>query len=125
MKKTMQLLFAMSIIIEGQNTFAGTNKAILPEAEKPLINTPAINPIKGQQYIAIMVFDGYENPIAGATVNAPCTGMKPVITGANGVATFILPGACNCNGAPAYVTTSTCSTTVPLQCNNVVDAFCK
>jgi hypothetical protein len=122
MKKSMQFLFAMSILLEGQSSFAGTNGTIL---DKPILNAPTISPARGQQVVLVTVLDPEGKPIEGASVNAPCTHLSPQITDAEGVATFDLPGSCNCNAQPAYITGTGCSAEIGLQCTSSNDAICK
>ena len=121
MKKTFQFLFAMSILLEGHSSFAGTTESV----EKTLPSVPLISSTKGPQVLIITVLDDKEQPIAGATVSAPCTGQNPMQTNKLGIAQFTLTGACNCNGAQADITTSSCETRITLSCSGNNDAFCQ
>jgi hypothetical protein len=123
MKKTIQFLFAMSILMEGQNSFAGTTEinATLDKAAA----TPMISTSKGIQYVIVTVMDDNYKPIAGASVAAPCTGQKAIITDENGNAQFNLPGACNCNGATAYISSPSCTMQIPLKCGADNEAICQ
>ena len=122
MKKTIQFLFAMTVLFEGQNSFAGTNEMV---TDKPMLNTTLASPTRGIQYLIVTVLDDLtEKPIAGATVNAPCTGLKPMLTNASGVAQFALSGNCNCNNATANVSTTSCNTYITLSCSSDNMAYC-
>jgi hypothetical protein len=121
MKKTIQFLFAMSILLEGHSSFAG-----IPEsADKTLPTMPLLSPVRGPQVLIITVLDDKEQPIAGATVSAPCTGQSAMLTNKLGVAQFTLTGSCNCNGAEADITTSSCDTRITLSCTGDNDAVCQ
>jgi hypothetical protein len=124
MKKTMQFLFAMCILFEGQNSFAGTN-VVNANAEKPVANAPMVSPARAQQILVITVLDDLLKPIEGATVSAPCTGQSPKLTNSSGVAQFSWIGTCNCTGTQAEVTTSTCDDLITLHCNVNNQAICK
>lgn len=105
MKKTMQFLFAMSIILEGNNSFAGTNKTA-PVADKPTLTPPVASPIRGQQAVIITVLDAADyEPVSGAVIAAPCTGERARTTNWTGTAVFQIRSGCHCNGASATVTT--------------------
>jgi|GEM_PF-2436512 len=124
MKKTIQFLFAMSILMEGHNSFAGTNE-LTTNADKPIANMPLVSPTRGIQYLIVTVLDDKEQPISGATVAAPCTGQSPMLTNKLGIAQFTLTGSCNCNGAEADITTSSCDTHITLSCSGPNDAICQ
>jgi hypothetical protein len=124
MKKTIQFLFAMSILMEGQNSFAGTNEITLTP-DRPSINTQLASPARGIQYLIVTVMDDKEQPIAGATVSAPCTGQSAMQTNKLGIAQFTLSGSCNCNGSQADITTSSCETRITLSCSGSNDAVCQ
>ena len=124
MKKTIQFLFAMSLLMEGQNSFAGTNE-VITNPDKPISKMELVSPTRGQLYLIVTVLDDKEQPIAGATVSAPCTGQSAMQTNKLGIAQFTLTGACNCNGAQADITTSSCETRITLSCSGNNDAFCQ
>lgn len=124
MKKTVQFLFALCILFPGQKSFAGVN----PEAanvDKPTVSAPLANMTRTTMYLAIIVYDEYSKPVSGASVYAPCTGQKPILTDATGIAQFTINGQCNCDGAQAEITTSTCDNFISLKCDIVNQAFCK
>jgi hypothetical protein len=125
MKKTLQFLFAMSILIEGQNSFAGTNEIVSSLTDKPVFNTPLISSTRGQQFLIVLVMDEFEKPISGAHVSAPCTGHGAMMTNESGMVQFPITGNCNCNGASANVTTSSCNTNITLSCSTTNEAICK
>lgn len=66
--------------------------------------------------ILVIVYDQKSNPIQGAMVDAPCTGLPAQYTDANGVAVFNIDGQCNCDQGTAQVTTKTCNMQVPIDC---------
>jgi hypothetical protein len=103
-EKTMQFLFAMSIILEGNSSFAGTNKTT-PVDDKPTLSTSSVTPIRGPQVMIITVLDDEFEPVSGATISAPCTGSRAVTTNWTGTAIFPVRAGCHCNGASATVTT--------------------
>ncbi len=123
MKKTMQFLFALSMIMEGQNSFAGTPEtaSIL---DKPESITSTKSSAKGIQYLILTVTDDLMKPIQGDTVNAPCTGQKPALTNTAGVAEFSYSGSCPCSGAPAYITTKTCDVEISINCSTDNPVIC-
>jgi hypothetical protein len=125
MKKTMQFLFAMSILMEGQSSFAGTTEIPSSISDKTTLNAPILSTIRGQQVVMVIVLDDVGKPIAGATVAAPCTGLSPMLTNSSGIAQFNLKGNCNCNGAEADITTSTCETRIVLSCGSDNPATCE
>jgi len=104
MKKTIQFLFAMTILIEGQSAFAGSNE-INTIKDKPAVSAPLLSPSRGLQVLILTVEDEVGKPIHGAIVNAPCTGLNAVATDVNGIARFVLPGTCGCGSQPAYIST--------------------
>ena len=120
MKKTMQFLFAMSILIEGQSAFAGTPTT----SDKMEVKTSLVSSTRGQQFLLITVMDDIGKPLPNATVNAPCTGLKPMLTNASGIAQFALPGNCGCNNQHADISTSTCNVRITLNCSSENPAVC-
>ena len=124
MKKTIQFLFAMSILMEGQNSFAGVNE-ITTNPDKPIANMSLTSPSRTIQYLIVTVMDEKDQPVSGATVAAPCTGDNPMLTNENGIVEFPITGNCNCNGAQAAITTSTCNTKITLSCTGSNDAICE
>jgi hypothetical protein len=122
MKKTIQILFAMSILMEGQSSFAKTieTKPILGKPELPMVSSN-----KGQQFCMVTVLDDNYKPISGASVAAPCTGQKAITTDENGHAQFYLTGACNCNGAAAYIISPSCTMQIALKCGADNEAICQ
>ncbi len=124
MKKTLQFLFALSIMLEGGSAFAGTNETT-SSSDKNAPATPVVSPmIKGQVVVAITVLDVSNDPIQGAEVAAPCTGQPPAYTNASGVATFTV-STCNCNDKPAHITTPQgCAVNINLVCGTGNIANC-
>ena len=105
MKKTMQFLFAMSIILEGNSSFAGTNKTA-PVKENPSLNAPMPTPIRGPQVMIITVLDAVDfEPVSGAVISAPCTGERTRTTNWSGTTVFQVRSGCHCNGGTATITT--------------------
>ena len=123
MKKTIQFLFAMCILMDATNSFAGTNDPAV--IEKPVLNTATVNSTRGIQVLILTVVDDSFKPISGATVNAPCTGQGAKTTDVHGNVQFSLSGACGCNEQTAYVTTpGGCSTHISLTCTGTNEAVC-
>ncbi len=111
-------------MFEGYSSFAGTGETTAA-LDKPVLNAPIASPIRGQQVFIVTVMDDNYNPIAGADVYAPCTGQKPMLTNAQGVAQFTLTGQCNCEGAMAAITTpGGCNEQIELKCNSENPAYC-
>ena len=105
MKKTMQFLFAMSIILEGNSSFAGTNKTA-PVKESPSVNTPTVSPIRGPQAVVVVALDAVDfEPVSGAVISVPCTGERARTTNWTGTAVFMIRSGCHCNGGTATITT--------------------
>jgi hypothetical protein len=121
MKRTMQFLFAMSILLEGFSATAGTNPTI---EDKPIANTAMVSTVRSPLVLIVTVLDDSYKPIQGARVAAPCTGLAPIYTDVNGNAQFTLPGRCNCDGAQAQVSTSTCNEYISLKCAGPNEAIC-
>ena len=124
MKKTLQFLLVLSIMLEGASSFAGTpgSAASTDKTPEP---TPTVNPIiKGQQIIGITVVDASNDPIPGAEVTAPCTGQPPAYTNAAGYASFTVSN-CNCGDKPAHISTvQGCSVNISLVCGTGNMANC-
>jgi len=102
MKKTMQFLFAMSIMMEGFSSFAGTNKAL---ESKTSINPPLASPVKRPMVVIVTVVDDDFEPVSRAKVSAPCTGQRPIETDWTGTAIFHITAQCHCENARGTVTT--------------------
>ena len=101
----MQFLFAMSIILEGNSSFAGTNKTA-PVKESTTISTPEANPIRGQLPVILTVLDAVDfEPVSGAVISAPCTGEASRTTNWTGTVVFQVRSGCHCNGGTATITT--------------------
>ena len=123
MKKTIQFLFAMCILMDATNSFAGTNDPAV--VEKPVLNTATVNSTRGIQVLILTVVDDSFKPISGATVNAPCTGQGAKVTDSNGNVQFSISGTCGCNEQTAYVTTPAgCATHISLTCTGTNEAVC-
>lgn len=124
MKKTVQFLFAMCILMDATNSFAGTNEpATTPD--KPVLTTTSITTSRGIQVLLLTVVDDSFKPIAGATVNAPCTGQGAKVTDSNGNVQFSISGTCACNEQTAYITTPAgCATHINLTCTGTNEAVC-
>ena len=112
-------------MIEGGAAFAGT-PGPASTADKVASPTPVVSPviIKGQQVIAITVVDDSNDPIEGAEVTAPCTGLPPAYTNSSGVASFTV-STCNCGDKPAHISTAQgCSVNISLVCGTGNKAVC-
>ena len=125
MKKSMQFFFAMCIILEGYQSFAGTPSESTV-TDKLSSNAPLSSALKAPQILVITVTDDGMKPIHGAAVYAPCTGITdPIYTNSAGEAQFSWTGSCNCNGAQAEIITPDCNEYIPLKCSTNNQAICK
>ena len=61
--------------------------------------------IGGEVILTITVLDISNNPIQGATVSAPCTGLASKLTDIHGVAKFSMGTVCSCSEDLVTVTT--------------------
>ena len=111
-------------MLEAGSTFAGTPGSSAP-SDKEVLTTPVVSPvIKGPLIIGITVVDDSNDPIEGAEVTAPCTGLPPAYTNAEGYASFSV-STCNCGDKPAHISTAQgCDVNISLVCGTGNKATC-
>ncbi len=123
MKKATQFLFVITaLLLISSYANAGINNVSISTTSKEL---KALNTKGGSLPILITVNDEYGKPIAGAYVNAPCTGLAPQYTDATGTATFKITTSCRCEGAQAEVKTNGCDQFITLTCGSGNNAICE
>lgn len=107
----LQIFAAVGMLLASSEVFAGSGRHHKPADPAPVFAsavrtafTPA-NRFGGEVILVVTVLDVNLRPIAGALVNAPCTGQAAKYTDTRGMATFQLGTVCPCNNDDVTVTT--------------------
>lgn len=107
----IQIFAAIVMLFAGTAVFAGTDRHHKPTDPSPEFTSTVrttYKPVKkvgGETILVVWTFDINMKPVAGAKVDAPCTGQAPKYTDAKGQATFQLGNVCPCNEDALTVTT--------------------
>lgn len=117
MKKSFFFLFGAAILFS-----ASAKSQSLSSPSGGAVENSFMSPMLGTDFtVSIVVSDSKANPVAGAKVTLPCSGLPYEFTDAKGTAIFSGSGSCPCTDAPVNVSTTKSNVNQYVYCgtNNV------